>query len=192
MPKMSISRLQASLFFAPAILLPMAAGLISHAAWEVTFDSLQEVASKDPLTETTTAGNAHGFATQRAYITFVPDIDVALPANMGRLKVEVAFAVNALHETAIAEVLPQEMSITQSRLVEAALRQAETMAADGRLLSDLVAYRKELPATLSAAVNKDLAARNLPSAVLETLILSWSHAPATVDGSAPPSIPSEP
>ncbi|MEM9435483.1 MAG: hypothetical protein AAGA15_00470 [Pseudomonadota bacterium] len=197
MPKITIRPLQVALFLAPALFLPAALGLASYAAWQTPgalpafgvdggapMDALSMDAKEDGADNGPEAA-----AIERAYITFVPDIDVPLPAGMGRLKTEVAFAVEARHEAAIFDGLPQEASVTQSNLVEAALRHADEMAVAGRLTPDLAMYREELPTVLTAAINEELLRRDLPAAVLETLIMSWS---ASLPPSGSPERPTEP
>ncbi|MCH2076613.1 MAG: hypothetical protein MK180_06965 [Rhodobacteraceae bacterium] len=115
------------------------------------------------------------------YETISREVDIPLPGDRGRLRVDLVAVFNDQEEVRIRQkVGPNLIPVTRT-ITEDSLRLVEDLEARGQLSDDLQALRQALPEVLRASINSELEREGLAPAVLEILISKW----AVATGGAP-------
>lgn len=109
----------------------------------------------------------------RRYLPLMLPVTVTLPQGSGTLSLGIGVALAEKGSLELMARLADRQQEAQAELADVVLRVAESHPAETRL----EALRASLPETLKEAMNARLVAMGEEPAILEVLILSWSHAP---------------
>ena len=169
-------------FIAPTVAIPAALLIGSALSLRAPADLIAPPIAETDEVEAAPDENA---PRRRVYIPFIRSVDFSLPRDLGRVRMDIAVAVDARDATRLERGLKPDLTDAQSTLVEAILALADEMDASQRLSADLADFRRELPEAMRDAMNAHLAALDLPEAVVEVLITEWARAPGDA-GSATP------
>ncbi|MEL6550200.1 MAG: hypothetical protein AAFQ54_08125 [Pseudomonadota bacterium] len=174
-------------FAAPALLLPLLVGVGSKLALRAPAPAA--LLAADPGAD---AAPGIAAAVEEAVIgrpiEYVPlriPLDVTLPRDLGRVRVNLAVAIDASDPATSDENWTARLEAAQRGFAEVALRVAERRDAGPGLDPDLTLYRQELPRALRVEMNRQLGLLEPPREILEVLIMDWGHARGDARSSTP-------
>ncbi len=155
------------IFALTASLGPMALGAAS--LWVLR----QTPSVPQPMAATAPTGDAPAGPEPRRYLPLSLPVTVTLPDGGGTLSIGLGIALREAGSIELMARLADRQLEAQAELADVVLRAAESYPADTRL----AALRNTLPETLKEAMNARLITMSEEPAILEVLILDWSHAP---------------
>ncbi|MEM8576941.1 MAG: hypothetical protein AAGF60_03740 [Pseudomonadota bacterium] len=155
-----------ALLLVPALAIP--------ALFAVALCAVQGQRAPIPEAEQDPAG-----ADTRTYERVSRQVDIPLPAEYGRLGVDIVAVMVRREEQIIRQQLGPSLNAVTRTLAEEAMALAESLDQAGDLSPDLQALRAAFPEAMRGAINAELRREGLPPAVREILIAKWAVAPAS-------------